>query len=96
MLLAGDIGGTKTLLALYTPATGARQPIAEAEFRSASYPGLDVMAREFLAQRKGTVDSACFDVAGPVIGGRVHLTNLPWDVDEASLRQASACNASCC
>jgi glucokinase len=88
MLLAGDIGGTKTLLALYTPATGARQPIAEAEFHSASYPGLDVMAREFLASVKGTADSACFDVAGPVIGGRARLTNLPWDVDEASLRQA--------
>ena len=52
MLLAGDIGGTKTLLALYAPATGARQPVAEAEFHSASYPGLDVMAREFLAQGK--------------------------------------------
>ena len=88
MLLAGDIGGTKTLLALYTPATGARQPIAEAEFHSASYPGLDVVAREFLASVKGTADSACFDVAGPVIGGRARLTNLPWDVDEASLRQA--------
>ena len=50
MLLAGDIGGTKTLLALYAPTTGARQPVAEAEFHSASYPGLDVMAREFLAQ----------------------------------------------
>jgi glucokinase len=88
MLLAGDIGGTKTLLALYAPATGARQPIAEAEFRSASYPGLDAMAREFLAQSKRTADYACFDVAGPVIRGRAHLTNLPWDVDEATLRHS--------
>ncbi len=88
MLLAGDIGGTKTLLALYTPATGARQPVAEAEFHSADYPGLDVMAREFLARESATAEQACFDVAGPVIGGRAHLTNLPWDVEEASLRQA--------
>ena len=88
MLLAGDIGGTKTLLALYAPATGARQPVAEAEFHSADYPGLDVMAREFLAREKRTADHACFDVAGPVIGGRAHLTNLPWDVEEAALCQA--------
>jgi glucokinase len=85
MLLAGDIGGTKTLLALYAPATGARQPVAEAEFHSADYPGLDVMAREFLEREKHAADHACFDVAGPVIGGRAHLTNLPWDLEEAAL-----------
>jgi glucokinase len=88
MLLAGDIGGTKTLLALYEPATGARQPVAEAEFHSADYPGLDVMAREFLAREKRTAEHACFDVAGPVLSGRAHLTNLPWDVEETALAQA--------
>ncbi len=88
MLLAGDIGGTKTLLALYSPVKGAREPVAEAEFHSAAYPGLDVMAREFLARERQTVEYACFDVAGPVIGGRAHLTNLPWDVDETALQQS--------
>lgn len=88
MLLAGDIGGTKTLLALYTAADGARSPVAEAEFHSADYPGLDVMAREFMAGARREATHACFDVAGPVVGGRAHLTNLPWDVEEASLAQA--------
>lgn len=88
MLLAGDIGGTKTLLALYAPAIGARQPVAEAEFHSASYPGLDVMAREFLKQQSQPATDACFDVAGPVLGGRAHLTNLPWDVAEVALRDS--------
>ena len=88
MLLAGDIGGTKTLLALYDPILGGRHPISQAEFHSASYPGLDAIAREFLTRQKQTADCACFDVAGPVIGGRVHLTNLPWDLDEATLRQS--------
>lgn len=88
MLLAGDIGGTKTLLALYAPDRGARQPVAEAEFHSASYPGLDAMVREFLAREQQQADHACFDVAGPVIDGRAHLTNLPWDVEEAALAQA--------
>jgi glucokinase len=88
MLLAGDIGGTKTLLALYSPAAGARHPIAEAEFHSASYPGLDAIAREFLKQQSQPATDACFDVAGPVIGGRAHLTNLPWDVEEIALRDS--------
>src|SRR5271166_5529723 len=88
MLLAGDIGGTKTLLALYAPASGGRQPVAEAEFHSGSYPGLDTIAREFLTRQNQIAEYACFDVAGPVIGGRAHLTNLPWDMDEAALRQS--------
>lgn len=87
MLLAGDIGGTKTLLALYAPASGAREPVEEAEFHSASYPGLDAIAREFLTRHNQTADYACFDVAGPVIGGHARLTNLPWDMDEAALCQ---------
>ena len=88
MLLAGDIGGTKTLLALYAPATGARQPVAEGEFHSASYPNLDAIVREFLAGAKRAATHACFDVAGPVIGGRAHLTNLPWNLEEATLCQS--------
>ena len=85
MLLAGDIGGTKTLLGLYKPGSGARQPIAQAEFHSANYPGLDEVVREFLGQTNRTANFACFDVAGPVLKGRAHLTNLPWSLEEESL-----------
>lgn len=87
MLIAGDIGGTKTLLALYVPEAGAWNPIAEAEFHSADYRSLDDMARIFIEQAKHPVSVACFDVAGPVIGGRAHLTNLPWTLDERAMRQ---------
>jgi glucokinase len=85
MLLAGDIGGTKTLLGLYKPESGPRQPVAEAEFHSASYPGLEEMVREFLGQTNQTAAYACFDVAGPVLRGRAHLTNLPWSLAEETL-----------
>ncbi|MBN8871461.1 MAG: glucokinase [Rhodospirillales bacterium] len=87
MLLAGDIGGTKTLLALYTTEGGARHPVAEAEFHSRAYPDLAPMARDFLAQAGKTATHACFDVAGPVIRGRAHLTNLPWNLTETGLAQ---------
>ena len=85
MLLAGDIGATKTLLGLYKPENGPRQPIAQAEFHSANYPGLDELVREFLRQTNQTAKYACFDVPGPVIKGRAHLTNLPWSLEEESL-----------
>jgi glucokinase len=85
MLLAGDIGGTKTLLALYQPGSDARKPIAEAEFASSNYPGLEEMVGEFLGQVKRTAAYACFDVAGPVIEGRARLTNLPWSLEEETL-----------
>jgi glucokinase len=85
MLLAGDIGGTKTLLGLYDPRRGARQAVTEGEFRSGDYPGLAGMVRDFLRQAGQTADYACFDVAGPVIRGRARLTNLPWSLQEEPL-----------
>jgi glucokinase len=49
MLLAGDIGGTKTTLAVFSPEKGWRVPEAEATFPSADYPSLEALAQEFLA-----------------------------------------------
>jgi len=85
MLLAGDIGGTKTDLAIFSPKTGPRTPLARREFHSALFPSLTAMVREFLAQVTEPVDRACFAVAGPVIGGGARITNLPWILDEAEL-----------
>jgi glucokinase len=87
-LLAGDIGGTKTLLALFEKNGDPRHPVAEAEFHSADFATLDLMVRKFLDQQGRSADHACFDVAGPVFGGHAHLTNLPWELDEGALRQS--------
>jgi glucokinase len=85
MLLAGDIGGTKTDLAIYSVEAGPHSPLAELEVHSADYPGLQAIVTEFLSKVKMPVDRACFDVAGPVIAGHVKTTNLPWSMDESSL-----------
>ena len=82
MLLAGDIGATKTLLGLYEPEKGARQPIAQAEFPSADYPNLEEVVQKFLGQVKQKAEYACFGLAGPVIQGQAKLTNLPWSLSE--------------
>jgi glucokinase len=85
MLIAGDIGGTTTRLALVSPEAGPRAFVAEQEFPSADFKGLQPIVEAFLANTGGHATSACFDVAGPVIDGRAHLTNLPWDLEEAGL-----------
>lgn len=85
MLIAGDIGGTTTRLALVSPEAGPRNFLAEQNFHSADYNGLQPIVEAFLVNTGGHATSACFDVAGPVIDGRAHLTNLPWDLEEAAL-----------
>ena len=88
MLLAGDIGGTKTDLAVFSAEKGPRSPLAQSRFHSADYPSLEAMAREFLGRVGLPVNRACFGVAGPVVDGRAQLTNLPWLLEETALREA--------
>jgi glucokinase len=85
MLLAGDIGGTKTDLAIFSVESGPHSPLAQTQAHSADYPSLQALVTEFLDKVKTPVERACFDVAGPVINGQVKVTNLPWIMNEASL-----------
>jgi glucokinase len=85
MLIAGDIGGTKTDLAIFSSEAGPLVPLAQTRVPSADFPSLQAIVKEFLAKEKKPVDRACFAVAGPVIGGRVKTTNLPWLIEEGSL-----------
>jgi len=94
MLIAGDIGGTKTDLAIYSDAAGPHAPIAQAKMHSADYPSLQAMVREFLIKAKQPIDRACFAIAGPVIEGRVKTTNLPWLVERDSLATELSLNVN--
>src|SRR6266851_2843685 len=87
MLIAGDIGGTKTDLAIFSSESGPLVPLAQTRVRSADYASLQTIVREFLAKEKKPVDRACFAVAGPVIDGRVKTTNLPWVIEENALAE---------
>jgi glucokinase len=87
MILAGDIGGTKTLIALYDHGhTDGLRLVREASFPSRSYLSLEAILKEFLHGE--TVDAASFGVAGAVIDGKCHTTNLPWQLDEIDLAKA--------
>ena len=86
MLLAGDIGGTKTRLALYDGAPGALRLVHSAHYDSRSSPTLEGLVVQFLrAADQPRITAACFGVAGAVVGGQVQATNLPWRVTEAGL-----------
>src|SRR5213593_338403 len=86
MILAGDVGGTKTVLALYDERAGPLVPVREATLASRQYARFDDVLRSFLRDRDpGPIAAACFGVAGPVVNGRVVTTNLPWHLDEAAL-----------
>jgi glucokinase len=87
MLLAGDIGGTTVRLALVSPEAGPRAFVVEREYPSADFHGLEPAVERFLAEAKADEApvSACFSVAGPVVGGRARLTNLSWDLEEKAL-----------
>lgn len=86
-LLAADIGGTKTVLALIARDDGARLPIHQTTFASGGYPSLEAIVGEFLAGKDVQVERATFGVAGPVVDNRAHITNLPWVVDGGVLSQ---------
>ena len=88
MLLAGDIGGTKTNLAIYDPETGPRDPLAEATLPSTGFPSLEALLHSFISGLDCRITRACFGVAGPVVDGRAMITNLAWVIDEGQLVQA--------
>jgi glucokinase len=88
LLLVGDVGGTKTDLAVVSRHRGPRERLVQRRYPSREYGGLEDMVRVFLADVDLRVDSACFDVAGPVAAGSAQLTNLPWRLGEADLARA--------
>lgn len=86
MILAGDVGGTKTNLGLFEFAAGRLVAKHIRSFRSASYAGLESLVEEFLGPAAGTIAVGSFGVPGPVIDGVVQVTNLPWLIDFSALQ----------
>ncbi|TMC16559.1 MAG: glucokinase [Chloroflexi bacterium] len=88
MLLAGDIGGTKTNLAIFSSKDELRTPLLEMTFPSGQYPSLEALVREFLSHVNMPIARACFGVAGPVLAGKAKITNMSWSINEAELQKA--------
>jgi glucokinase len=87
MILAGDIGGTKTLLGLFEPGGKRPKRLSASAFSTIDYPGLPEMIEDFLAAQpaRPRIERAAFGVAGPVIDQSAQMTNVEWRVDAAEL-----------
>lgn len=82
MILAGDIGGTNSRLALFD---AQLNKLGEKDYLNNGHASLQVVIGQFLAENHARPTRASFGIAGPVSGGRVEMTNLGWKIDEASL-----------
>lgn len=95
IVLAGDIGGTKTLLTLARVEGTGVEPLVERRYPSGEWPEFAPLLADFLARLAGAGQpepaAACLGVAGPVGDGKVKVTNLPWVLDPVALaRQVGA------
>lgn len=89
MLLAGDVGGTKTFLGLFRRSVRRPAPIEARAYRTLDFPDLGALCLQFLRETSTSpadIEAASFGVAGPITGTRAQLTNVPWTVDLDTLR----------
>lgn len=87
VVLAGDIGGTKTNVGLFVMGKKRPKPLVIESFASREAPHLENLVDRFLKSHPAPISSACFGIAGPVINGRCKTTNLPWVVSETLLQR---------
>jgi glucokinase len=85
MILAGEIGGTRTRLAAYRTEGNRLQLVVEKIYMSQEHAGLADILPQFIRSEGIPVHSACFGVAGPVRAGRSKISNLPWIIDAKEL-----------
>jgi glucokinase len=85
MILAGDIGGTHTRIAIFEESGRALKMLLERVYPSREHKSLDEIVSLFLSNEKVAIDRACFGIAGPVLHGRVSTPNLAWVVDALQL-----------
>jgi glucokinase len=88
-ILAGDIGGTKTALAIFEISPRGRTIIRTERYPSAAYTGLEQIIEIFLAGETAKPRAAGFGVAGPVRDGAAKVTNLPWRIEESHLARVT-------
>lgn len=89
MILACDVGGTKVRLAIYSYENNSFQRRETETYSSHNYSSLEEIVKLFLERHQVTIESACFGVPGPVVGGSVQPTNLPWNVHKKQLSESS-------
>ena len=86
-VLAGDIGGTKTRLALFRKNGARLECLGEHKYASREHDSLETIITDFIKRIGNQPAAACFGIAGPVRGNHVTTTNLPWKINAAELER---------
>jgi glucokinase len=87
LIQAGDVGGTKTQLGLFEHSAGNLELVREHRYATLQFDSLEAVCADFLSATPA-VNAACLGVPGPIIDGRAHATNVPWQLSTASLSRA--------
>ena len=85
-ILAGDVGGTKTDLGLFKYSAGTLELVREHRYATAKFDSLEAVCADFVGA--SAVNAACLGVPGPIIDGRAHATNVPWELSSVALSRA--------
>lgn len=88
-ILAGDVGGTKTVLSLFNESKHGFEELREETFSNKDRESIDEILKEFLEQESTPPQAICLGVAGTVNDGKSKVTNLPWELDEAALARST-------
>jgi glucokinase len=86
LILAGDVGGTKTHLGLFKQSAGSLALVREHRYPTPQFVSLEAVCTDFLGA--GAVNAVCMGVPGPIIDGRGNATNVPWELSTANLSRA--------
>lgn len=88
IVLAGDLGGTKTNLSFFRATDAGLEALESKRYASDDFPGCIDVLKQFLTDTKqSSVDRICLGVAGPVLNGKVELTNIGWSLDTAAMQR---------
>ena len=93
MILAGDIGGTKTHIAVFSFDNGRLVQQRKKTYHSKDYPSLESVLKDFLETKEPAVSAACFGVAGPVVDDTIKTPNLPWFIDRREIARSLGIDA---
>lgn len=89
MIIAGDVGGTKARIGLFARRAGRVELLNSEQYHSNKFSCFEDLVRSFVdsnaSKIKGRLEAACFGIPGPVVNGKVKVTNLPWEVDQSSV-----------
>ncbi|MDD5773103.1 MAG: glucokinase [bacterium] len=88
MIIAGDVGATKTILGIFRLKAGVIDTLNKKLYQNSNYVNFESVIKDFLSETNYKINMACFGVAGPIMLGKTKITNLNWTIDENNIKKS--------